>query len=97
MSAFPRVIYRIYTIQKKKKILVGFFVGMYRLLLGFPGGSVGKNPPANIGNKGSIPGSRRFPREGNGNPLQYSLPGKSYEYRSLVGYNSWGHKEPDTT
>ena len=33
-----------------------------------------KNPPANAGNMGdtgSIPGSGRPPREGNGNPLQY--------------------------
>jgi len=33
-----------------------------------------KNPPASegdTGEAGSIPGSRRYPREGNGNPLQY--------------------------
>ena len=29
-----------------------------------------KNPPANAGDTGSIPGSRRFPGEGNGKPLQ---------------------------
>ena len=26
----------------------------------------------NVGDLGSIPGSGRYPREGNGNPLQYS-------------------------
>ena len=31
-----------------------------------------KNLPANAGDAGSIPGSRRSPGEGNGNPLQYS-------------------------
>ena len=34
-----------------------------------------KNPPVNAGDTGdvgSIPGSGRFPGEGNGNPLQYS-------------------------
>ena len=31
-----------------------------------------KNPPANTGVPGSIPGSGRSPGEGNGNPLQYS-------------------------
>ena len=41
-------------------------------VLGFPGGSVVKNPPANAGDMGSIPGSGRSPAEGNGNPLQYS-------------------------
>ena len=31
-----------------------------------------KNLPADVGDTGSIPGSRRFPGEENGNPLQYS-------------------------
>ena len=31
-----------------------------------------KNPPANAGDPGSIPGSGRSSGEGNGNPLQYS-------------------------
>ena len=39
------------------------------LNLGFPGGSVVKNPPANAGDTGSIPGLGRFPGVGNGNPL----------------------------
>ena len=34
-----------------------------------------KNLPANAGDMGSIPGSRRFLDEGNGNPLQYSCLG----------------------
>ena len=34
-----------------------------------------KNPPANAGDVGSIPGSGRSPGEGNGNPLQYSCLG----------------------
>ena len=43
--------------------------------LGFPGGSVVNNLPANAGNTGdsrSIPGSGRTPGGRNGNPLQYS-------------------------
>ena len=32
-----------------------------------------KNPPANAGDTGSTPGLGRFPGEGNGNPLQYSI------------------------
>ena len=42
---------------------------------GFPGGSVVKNPLASAGDTedtGSILGSERSPRGGNGNPLQYS-------------------------
>ena len=35
-------------------------------------GSAGKEFACNAGDLGSIPGLRRFPGEGNGNPLQYS-------------------------
>ena len=34
-----------------------------------------KNPPANAGKVGLIPGSGRSLEEGNGNPLQYSCLG----------------------
>ena len=56
-------------------------VGCHRLLRafalamckpGFPGGSVVKNPPANAGDTGPIPGSGRSPGGVHGNPLQYS-------------------------
>ena len=55
-------------------------------LLGFPGGSVVKNLPANAGDAGdtcSLPGSGRFPKEGNGNPLQCSYLGNP------VGRGAW--------
>ena len=39
------------------------------MYMGFPGGSVIKNPPANVD---LIPESGRFPGEGNGNQLQCS-------------------------
>ena len=39
----------------------------------------------------------KIPREGNGYPLQYFLPGKSHGQSSLVGYSLWVHKESDTT
>ena len=42
---------------------------------GFPGGTVVKNPLASAGDArdvGSIPGTGRSLRVGNGNPLQYS-------------------------
>ena len=38
-------------------------------VLGFPGGSDDEESAYNAGNLGSIPGSGRFPGEGNGNPL----------------------------
>ena len=43
--------------------------------MGFPGGTVVKNPPANAGDTrdtGSIPGSGKSPGVGNVNQLQYS-------------------------
>ena len=35
--------------------------------------------------------------EGNGNPLQLLLPGKSQGRRSLVGCRLWGRTDSDTT
>ena len=54
------------------------YFGNSTALKGFPDGTVVKNLPANAGDSGdtgSIPGSGRSPREGNGNPLQYSCLG----------------------
>ena len=39
---------------------------------GVPGGSDGKQSVCNAGDKSLILGVGRFPREGNGNPFQYS-------------------------
>ena len=64
-------------------IVNGSTVGLLKLgcVQGFLGGSV-KNPPGSGGDTretGSIPGSGRSPREGNGNPLQYSCLGNSMD------------------
>ena len=45
--------------------------------MGFPGGSDGQESACNAGDLGSIPGSGRYPGEGNGSPLQYSCLEKS--------------------
>ena len=55
------------------------------LIWGFLGGAVVKNSPANVRDAGLIPGLRRSPREGNGNPV--FLPGKSQDtgaWRAVV-------------
>ena len=52
---------------------------------GFPGGSVVKNPPANVGDIGSIPGLGISPGGGNGNPFRYSCLENSHGQRSLAG------------
>ena len=44
----------------------------YLPIQGFPGGSVIKNLPANVGDMGLSPWSGRSPGGGNGSPLQYS-------------------------
>ena len=54
---------------------------------------VAKNLPAKAGDSGFIPGSERVPGGGNGNPLQYSCPGKSHGDRSLGGYSLRGSQE----
>ena len=66
-------------------------------LFSFLGGSVVKNPSANAGDAGSIPGSGRSPRRRKWQPTPVSLPGESHGHRSLAGYSPWCHKESDTT
>ena len=58
-----------------------------------------KNSPADAGNEsdmGSIPGSRRCPGEGNGNPLQYSCLENSMA-RGAGGPQFMGPQESNTT
>ena len=69
----------------------------FQVYLGFPGGIVVKNLPANRRPKrrgfdpwvGKIPWSRKW------QPTPIFLPG--IFQRSLVGYSPWGHKGSDTT
>ena len=51
--------------------------------MGFPGGSVVKNPPAKAGDTSLIPGSGKPSGEGNDNPLQYSC------LENLMGRGAW--------
>ena len=48
--------------------------------MGFPCGSVGKESTCNAGDLGSLPGLERFPGEGQGYPLQYSVLKNSMNY-----------------
>ena len=47
-----------------------------------PGGSDGEVSAYNAGDLGSIPGSGRSPRKGNGNPFQYSCLGNLMDRRA---------------
>ena len=46
---------------------------------GLPWWLSGKDPPANAGDMGLIPGSGRPPGEGNGNTIQYSCLGNTMD------------------
>ena len=67
--------------------------------LGFPGSSAIKNPLANTGDMGLIPGSGRSPKKGMATHcsiLAWEIPGK--RRRSLGGsYSPWGCKESHRT
>ena len=65
-----------------------------QILMGFPGGSDGKESACNAGDQGLIPGSGRSPGEGNGNPLQYSCLENSMDRGA---WRAKSHKELDTT
>ena len=62
--------------------------------MGFPGGSDSKVSACNVGDTGLIPGSGRFPGEGNGNPLLH------FCLENPMDRGAWcpcGRKELDTT
>ena len=62
---------------------------------GFSGGAVVKSSPANagdIGDEGSILGSRRIPWRKKCQPTPVLSPGKSHGQMTLVGYSPWGPK-----
>ena len=65
---------------------------MVYYVMGFPGGSVVKNPPANAEDLSSILGLGRSPEKGNGNPLQYSCPGNPMDREAWQGNRLWGWK-----
>ena len=55
--------------ELKSAFHLDFIANLYKI---FPRSPVGKESAYNAGDLGSIPGSGRSPREGNGNPLQCS-------------------------
>ena len=64
---------------------------------GFPGDSGVRNLPDNVGDAGSIPGSGRFPRKGNGNPFQYSCLGNPMDRGTWQTIVHEATKEPNMT
>ena len=66
-----------------------------RIVEGFSGGSVVKNPPAKS-ELGLDPGSGKSPGGGLGNPLQYSCLENPMDRGVLWFHGSQVHKESDT-
>ena len=61
--------------------------------MGFPGGSVIKNPSTSARDAGSIPGLGKSLEERKGSPLQYSNLGKKSDgQRTLRSYSPWDRK-----
>ena len=77
-------------------ILIHKIILKYLKIMGFPGGSGGKESDCNAENPAMIPGSGRPPAGGNDNPLQYSCLENPID-RSLVGCSPWVLKDSDTT
>ena len=65
--------------------------------MGFPGGSVVKNLPANAGDVALIPGLEISPGEGKGNPFQYSCLGNPMDRRTWWAIVHGVTKKLDTT
>ena len=63
---------------------------------GFPGGSVAKNLPANLEDRG-LTWVRKILWRRKWQPTLVFLPVKSHGRRSLADYSPWGCKELDTT
>ena len=61
---------------EKSRTRLRNFTSLLEAERGLSGGLVVKNPPANAGDLGLIPGSGRSLGEGNRNPLQYILASK---------------------
>ena len=60
----------IWRIMKLSVLTVNIVIGSRHVLKGFPGGSDVRESSCNVGDTGSIPGSGRYPGEGNGYSLQ---------------------------
>ena len=61
------------------------FAAPVLVLVGLPGGTVAKNPPANARDAGSVHGSESFPQRRKWQLTPVFLPGKFHGQRSLVG------------
>ena len=66
-------------------------------VMGFPGGSDGKESTCSSGKPGLIPGSGKIPWRRTWKATPVFLPGESHGQRSLAHYSPWGRRESDRT
>ena len=66
-----------------KLLFLSFKKYIIVLIIGFPGGSHGKESACSAGDQGSVLGLGRSPGEGNSYPLQYS------GLENLMGRGAW--------
>ena len=62
-------------------------------VLGFPGGSDGKESAYNVGDPWFDPYVGKIPWRREWQPTPVFLPGESHGQRSLVGYSAWHQKD----
>ena len=74
-------------------VLLSIYLGLWASLVA----QMVKPPACSAGDLGSIPGSGRSSREGNGYPLQRSCLENSMDRRAWQAAVHGGHKELDTT
>jgi len=65
----------------------------YHNLVGFPGGSDGKESAYNTGDMVSVPGLERSPGEREWLPTPMFLPGETHGQKSVVDYSPHGVAE----
>ena len=73
---------------------------LFWVLRGFPGDAGGRESACQCRRRkrhGFDPWVRKIPWTRKRKPATLFLPGKFHGQRNLVGYSSWGHKEPDRT
>ena len=69
------------------KLNVDFLLGRDWVPQPFPGGSDGKQSACNVGDLGLIPGLRRSPGRGQGNPLQCFCLENPHGQRNLMAHS----------
>ena len=80
-----------------KHVIPNVFEVVYKIKLGFPGGTGGKEPTCQCRGHGFDPWVKKIPGEGNGYPLQYSCLENPRDRKAWQAIVHRVTKESDTT